>query len=212
MGEAVDGDHPPDSSADPMQDAAAWQALELDEQDAILSEGLADLTGATGSGHWRHLSADVQAETRRAIERDDAALSEAEAAMQEAVSQTWTAELFAAHDNVPTVPLPCRELSEREQQILMDGFQVFHAIEDQADGPDDIDALDVNAEYFDSIEQFEDWLLAFLGDVVTDDAFDETRFRSGAGLRSGTRGELLAELVFRYQQEAERAQKFRKES
>jgi len=207
MGEADDGD---DGGADPMQDAAAWQALELDEQDAILSKGLADLKGETGSGHWRHLSADIQAETRRAIERDDAALSEAEAAMQEAVSQTWTAELFAAHDGVPTVPLPCRELSEREQQVLKDGFQLFDAIEDaDGDAAETLDDIAADSEYFASVEQFEDWLLAFLADVVTDDAFDEARFRSGAGLRPGTRGGLLAEMVLRYEQEAERARKFR---
>jgi hypothetical protein len=207
MGEAADGGG---GTADPMQDAAAWQALDADEQDAILNEGLADLKGETGSGHWRHLSADIQAETRRAIERDDADLSEAEAAMREAVSQTWTAELFVANDDVPTVPLPCRELSEQEQQILMDGFQVFTAIEDaEGDEVKTLDDADVDSEYFTSVEQFEDWLMAFLADVVTDDAFDEARFRSGAALRSGTRGELLAELVFRYQQEAERAEKFR---
>ena len=209
MGEAADGGG---GSADPMQDAAAWQALDADEQDAILGEGLADLKGETGSGHWRHLSADIQTETRRAIERDDADLSEAEVAMREAVSQTWTAELFAVHDDVPTVPLPCRELSEQEQQILMDGFQVFTAIEDAGD--DEVETLNdiaVDSEYFASIEQFEAWLMSFLGDVVTDEGFDEERFSSGAGLRSGTRGELLAELVFRYQQEAERAQKFRME-
>jgi len=208
MGEAADGGG---GTADPMQDAAAWQALDPDEQDAILGEGLADLKGETGSGHWRHLSADIQAEARRAIERDDADLSEAEAAMREAVSQTWTAELFVAHDDVPTVPLPCRELSEQEQQILRDGFQVFDAIENQADDPETLEDIAVDSEYFTSIEQFEDWLMSFLADVVTGDGFDEERFSSGAGLRSGTRGELLAELVFRYQEEAERAQKFRME-
>lgn len=201
------------TDTDPMQDADAWQALDSDEQSEILDEGLARLKGDEGEGHWRHLSDAAQRQTLDAIEgrRDPDELSDAEAAMQEALEQTWTAELWDHSDDVPTVPLECRELSDQEQDIMTDGFQLLAAIDEQADDVDDIDDVAFDSEFFDSIGQFEDWLFAFLADITADDGFDEERFKTGHRLRSGTRQELLASIFFRYQEEAERAQKFRTE-
>jgi len=202
-----------DTTPDPMQDADAWQALDRDEQDDFLDEGLARLKGDTGDGHWRHLSDSAQRQTTDAVEgqRTDDDLSEAEAAMQEALQTTWAADLWGHSDDIPTVPLECRELSDREQDIMTDGFRLMAAIDEQAEEADDLDDVAFDSEYFDSLAQFEQWLFAFLGDVTADDAFDEQRFETGTGLRSGTRQELLTAIFFRYEEEARNAQKFRTE-
>ncbi|MDT3434686.1 hypothetical protein [Haloarcula sp. 1CSR25-25] len=201
------------ANSDPMEDAEAWQALSPAEQDEYLDEGLARLKGDRDEGHWRHLSASAQRETIDAIEgqQADDDLSEAEAAMQAALTTTWTANLWEHADDVPTVPLECRELSDREQDIMTDGFRLMAAIDEQAQTAEDLEAITFDSEYFDSLEQFECWLFAFLADVTDDRAFDEERFRTGAGLRSGTRQELLAAIFFRYEEEARNAQKFRTE-
>lgn len=208
----VDGD-----TTDPMQDADAWRALDREEQSDILDEGLANLAGDRGEGHWRHLSAHAKRETLDAIEGrtgpgtelDTEELSEAEAAMQAALDQTWTADLWAHTDDVPTVPIECRELSDQEQDIMTDGFRLMAALDEQADDVDDIDDVTFDSEFFDSLAQFERWLFAFLADVTTEEGFDEDRFRTGHRLRSGTRQELLSEVFFRYEEEARNAQKFR---
>lgn len=205
-----------DRESDVMQDADAWQALDADDQDAILQEGLDDLKGERGEGHWRHLSAEAQQATRRAIERDDGDLSAAEEAMQAALDRSWTAECFADRDGQEAIPFECRELSEQEQDIMQDGFRMLVAIEQRVESMDDgdglsIDDVPVDSEFFDSIDTFEDWLMAFLADVTVADTFDEERFRTGAGLLAGTRGELLEAIFIRYNEEAENARKFRSE-
>ena len=214
---ATDGDSSP--KPDPMQDADAWRDLDREEQSHILDKGLADLVGDRGEGHWRHLSTRAKRETLDVIEGrsglgdepNSEELSEAEAAMQDALDQTWTAELWAHTEDVPTVPVKCRELSDQEQDIMTDGFRLMAALDDQAEDVDDIDDVTFDSEFFDSLGQFERWLFAFLADVTAEDGFDEERFRTGHRLRSGTRQELLSEVFFRYEEEARNAQKFRQE-
>lgn len=220
--EATETPEAPDLSVN--QDAEAWQSLDADEQDAVLDEGLDRLTGKSGEGHWRHLSLRAQQKTVQAIERnrnrdiDEADLSPAEQAMREALSGTWTADLFDDDDDRPTIPFECRELEELEQDIVEDGFRMLVAIQEEAESVEDADDLSIEeieheSEFFDSIEAFENWFFAFLGDVTQDEEFDEERFKSGAGLIAGTRTELMGELFLRYQDQETQAnaEKFRNE-
>lgn len=217
---------------DPMQDADAWQALSREEQHDILDDGLADLKGETDGEGWRHLSDGEQRNTIAAIERspdgghtpgDDAAdqsLSATEQAMQAALSETWTAHIFEDLDDVPTVPFECRELDTEEQTMAQDAFRALGRLERDAErladeqgdvDEDDLVALDIESEFFDSPQDIEAWLPEFLASVTTDDAFDAERWRTGRGVRSNTMSLLLIEIALRYREESERAIKFRAE-
>jgi len=203
-----------DTDADPMEDADAWTALSHDEQSDILDEGLADLKGEQGSGAWRHLTDHEQRETVAAVEGRE--LSETEQAMQAALDDTWTAEVFADLDDVPTVPFECRELSSEEQAVLKDALGLVQRLEAQADrlenaDADDVASLDVgdSTEYFESAAELDEFITWLLASVTVDDAFDEERFRTGRGLRSNTRALLLSEIFLRYQEEQTNALKFR---
>lgn len=204
---------------DPMEDADAWADLSREEQSDILDAGLADLRGETGSGAWRHLDESDQEATVDAIERTatepvQGELSETERAMQEALEQTWTAEVFRDLEDVPTVPFECRELTTQEQDMLMEVGQAVMSLEGQAAGDDDasLEDLELESASFDSVEELDEWLSAFLADVTTDPAFDAERFRTGRGLRSNTRKLLFVEIFVRSQEESDRAMKFRQES
>ena len=207
------------------EDADAWQDLSEEEQDAVLDEGLARLDGEKGEGHWRHLSDKAQRQTLAAIEQrrrsedtDPDDLSETEKAMQAALRQTWTAELFDDDDGRPTIPFEVRELEQLEQDIVQDGFRMLISIQRAAEeaeekGEDDINIDDIehDSDFFDSVEAFENWLMAFLADVTMDDAYDEARWESGAGLVAGTRSELMGTIFLRYQDEEEQSRQFRNE-
>lgn len=213
--------------SDPMQDADAWKALSHDEQSDVLDEGLADLRGEKGDGAWRHLDEREKAATVDAIERGDGCqpvpdreLSETERAMQAALEETWTADVFADLDDVPTVPFECRELDASEQQILKEAFGAMAQIEaqgedlteDELEDLDDLeDALNIDTEHFQSADDLEEWITWLLGDVTVDDAFDQERFQTGRGLRTNTRKLLFLEIFMRYHEESERAMKFRSE-
>lgn len=212
-------------AADPMEDGEAWRDLSREEQSDMLDEGLDDLRGVSGDGDWRHLSDEKQRATVDAIERSDGgrpqrARSETERAMQAALDETWTAEIFADLDDVPTIPFECRELSSHEQDVIMDAFQAMQQLEDQAADLDedereavaeDPGSLEFDAEHFNEPADLEDWVPELLGDVTVDDAFDAERFRTGERLRSNTRKLLFVEIVLRYEEEAENALKFRTE-
>lgn len=207
------------TDVDPMQDADAWQALPRETQSDILDEGLADLRGEKGSGAFRHLDEDDQAATVDAIERDPTPaaasdggeLSETERAMQAALEETWTAEVFADLEDVPTVPFECRELTSEEQDIIMDAGRLVMALQEDVEDEGDLDDVEASSEHFDSAADLDGWLSAFLADVTVDDAFDEQRFRTGRGMRSNTRKLLFTRVFLRYREETERAVKFRTE-
>lgn len=209
---------------DPMQDADAWKALSREEQSDILDEGVADLRGEAGDGAWRHLSDGEQSSTIGAIERDGGPPrggepSETERAMQAALGETWTAEIFADLEDVPTVPFECRELDSREESLLQEAGQALMQIEDRVadleseDVEDDIDLenIDLDTEHFSSSAEVEEWIPEFLADVTMDPSFDAERFRTGERLRPNTRRLLFIEVFLRYQEEAEKAIKFRAE-
>lgn len=200
---------------DPMEDADAWTALSREEQSDILDEGLADLKGEQGSGAWRHLTETEQRDTIAAIEGQE--LSETERAMQAALEDTWTAEVFADLEDVPTVPFECRELSSEEQAVLKDALGLVQRVEAEAErledaDEDDVVSLEVDSEFFDSPTELDEFITWLLADVTVDDAFDEERFRTGRGLRSNTRRLLFLEIALRYQEEQQRALQFRRES
>lgn len=209
---STDSDTPID--ADPMEDAEAFKALSRDEQSALLDDGLDDLKGQHGSGAWRHLTDSEQRATIDAIEGRE--LSATERAMAEALEETWTAEVFAHDDSVPTVPFECRELDEEEQAVVQDLAQLMMRLEadiaavGDADA-DDIPDLDTSSKYFDTPADIEEFIVWLLADVTVDDAFDKERFRTGRGLRSNTRALLLSEIFLRYQEEQVNALKFRTE-
>lgn len=200
--------------ADPMEDAEAFKALSRDEQSALLDEGLDDLKGKHGSGAWRHLTDSEQRATIDAIEGRE--LSATEQAMAEALEETWTAEVFAHDESVPTVPFECRELDEEEQAVVQDLAQLMMRLESDvaaigdADA-DDIPDLDTSSEYFATPADIEEFIVWLLADVTVDDGFDKERFRTGRGLRSNTRALLLSEIFLRYQEEQTNALKFRTE-
>ena len=204
------------TDGDPMEDREAFEALSHDEQADLLAPGLEDLKGKTGSGAWRHLTDSEQRATVDAIEGRERELSATERAMQEALDETWTAELWAHDDDVPTVPFECRELSAEEQAVVQDLAGLMARLEGQLAGmaeadADDIPDLDTTSQYFETPQGIEEFILWLLADVTVDDAFDEERFRTGRGLRSNTRTLLLQEIVFRYQEEQANALKFRTE-
>ena len=206
-----------DSAADPMEDADAWSALSREEQSDILDKGLADLKGERGSGAWRHLTDREQRDTVAAVEGRGRDLSETERAMQAALDDTWTAEVFGDLDDVPTVPFECRELSSEEQAVLKDALQLVQRVEAEASrledaDEDDVVSIDVDSEYFDSADGLNEFITWLLADVTVDNAFDEERFRTGRGLRSNTRRLLFLEIALRYQEEQQRAIQFRRES
>lgn len=204
-----------DTTPDPMEDADAWTSLSREEQSDILDEGLADLKGERGEYAWRHLTDREKQETVAAIE-GRSELSETEQAMQAALDDTWTADVFADLDDVPTVPFECRELSSEEQAVLQDALTLVQRLEKQAERLDDADSddvagLDVDSQYFDSADELDEYITFLLASVTTDDAFDEERFRTGRGLRSNTRRLLFLEIALRYQEEQQRALQFRTE-
>lgn len=206
-----------DAAADPMESADAWTALSREEQSDILDQGLADMKGEQGSGAWRHLTEREQRDTVAAIEGRE--LSETEQAMQAALDDTWTAEVFADLEDVPTVPFECRELSSEEQAVLKDALTLVQRLEAQAErlenaDEDDVVSLDIGdaTEYFDSADGLNEFITWLLASVTVDDAFDEERFRTGRGLRSNTRRLLFLEVALRYQEEQQRALQFRRES
>jgi len=200
--------------ADPMEDAEAFKALSREEQSALLDPGLDDLKGQHGSGAWRHLTDSEQRATIDAIEGRDGELSATERAMAEALEETWTAEVFAHDDSVPTVPFECRELDEEEQTVVQDLAQLMARLEADVAGledadADDIPSLETSSQYFDTPADINEFIIWLLADVTVDDAFDEERFRTGRGLRSNTRALLLSEIFLRYQEEQTNALKFR---
>ena len=207
-------DAEPGSDVDPMQDAEAWQSLSRQEQSDILDDGLADLRGDRGDGEWRHLSDSDQEKTVRTIERGDdpeptRELSETERAMQAALNETWTANLFEGEESIPTVPFECRPLSSSESDKLASAMQCLAQVEEAATSEEDIETLEVDNEHFDSPAEVEKWIIQFLADVTVDSAFDEERWRSGEGLRSGTRKDLLLAIFAKEQKELDNAVKFR---
>lgn len=204
-----------DGDANPMESADAWTALSREEQSDILDAGLADLQGVQGTGAWRHLTEREQQDTVAAIEGRD--LSETERAMQAALDDTWTADVFADLDDVPTVPFECRELSSEEQAVLKDALGLVQRVEAEAErledaDEDDVVSIDVDSQYFDDAGELDEFITWLLASVTIDDAFDEERFRTGRGLRSNTRRLLFLEIALRYQEEQQRALQFRRES
>lgn len=203
------------ASADPMEDAEEWQALDREEQSAILDDGLADLRGDTDGEEFRHLDEQTQEETIAAVERGE--LSETERAMQAALEETFTVEVFGELEDVPTVPFECRPLSTPQQERLDEAMQFLAAIEGTADA-DSVADVDVgqmtvdNSEHFATAADVESWLPEFLAAVTTDEAFDAERWREGRSIRSGTREQLLIDLYIHHHEETERAIKFRAES
>jgi len=207
--------------ADPMEDAEAFKALSREEQSALLDPGLDDLKGQHGSGAWRHLTDGEQRATRRAVEGTE--LSETEQAMQAAMSETWTAELFVDLDDVPTVPFKCRELTSEEQTVLSEALALVRGLssdieqlsdvdtDDEDEAEEALNALDVDSEHFDSVDDLNAFITWLLADVTLDEAFDADRFETGRGLRPNTRKLLFAEIALRYQEEQQRAMKFRAE-
>lgn len=212
--------------ADPMQDAEAWKDLSREEQSDLLDEGLQDLKGESDGDAWRHLSDTEQAETISAIERDGGRppeeLSDTERAMQEALQETWTVEIFADLEDVPTVPFECRELDAKEQSKLMEAGQAVLQVEQSLGDLDDVDeddlddaefgGIDLDLEHFDSADDLNEWIPRFLASVTEDAAFDAERFRTGERMRTNTRRLLFIEIFLRYQEEVDRAIKFRTES
>jgi hypothetical protein len=214
-----------DSDGDqPWDDAEQWTSLSRDEQSAALDAGLADLRGDQGDGAWRHRSEQEQRATIAAIERDADAgsqatpVSDAERAMQAALEQPWTAEIFRHDDAIPTVPFECRELTGAEQAKLQEAGRIMMSLEERVEAAagdadlDDLEAVDIDSEHFDEVSDLDDWIPELLGDVVVADEFDAERFRTGERLRSNTRRELFMELFARYEEEIQRAQEFRQES
>jgi hypothetical protein len=206
-----------DPDADPMEDAEVWRALDHEEQSAILDEGLADLRGETDGDSFRHLDDGAKAATLDAIERPP---SETERAMQAALEETWTAKVFEGLEDVPTVPFECNPLTASQKARLDEFMGLFARLGDAAAGAAtaadveaDVDALSFeDSEHFDSPADAESWFADFLEEITADDAFDADRWRTGRGLRDGTRSELLAAIYTHAQEEAERAMKFRTES
>lgn len=191
-----------------MEDPAAWQDLSREEQDDILDQGLQNLKGEAGDGEWRHLTDDEQDATIDAIE---SSVSETEAAMQAALQETWTAHIFEDLDNVPTVPFECRELDAEEKETLFEAARLVMKVQDEVDSEADLETLDIDTGRFETLSDLDDWMADLLGSVTHDPAFDAERFRTGRGMRPNTRRLLFMEIFLRYQEEQERAIKFRTE-
>lgn len=199
-----------------VETAEEWKALDGDEQDAVLDEGLARMKGDKGSGQFRHFSKGEQRDTVDSVTRGEPErkpMSETERAMAEALDDTFTAEVFQGLDDVPTVPFECRVLSGSEIDQMREALGMLEAAgAAEVETEEDVENLDVDGDHFDSIDELDAWLTEFLASVTTDPAFDEQRWRTGERLRAGTREQLLIEVYIHHEEENERAQKFRQQS
>lgn len=203
-----------------INDRDEWEALDRDEQGAVLGEGL-DRLKDEDDGEFRRLPDSAKRATVDAIERDADALSDTERAMQAALEQTWTARIFEDLDDVPTVPFECRELTAAEKSKLDEAGRVVMALErgiedldvDDADEVhlNDLEGIDIDSEHFQTPDDTETFIVELLGSITTDEGFDAERFRTGDRLRPNTRQLLFLEVFLRYDEESERAVKFRTE-
>lgn len=181
-----------------INDADEWQQLSADEQSEILQQGLqTELGDEPGVG-----------EIPRWDDFDETSQEQTIAAIEGALEETWTALLFE-DDSRQTIPFEVSELTEKQQDELMEWLQVFGTLE-QADAEsveglrDELDDVD---EIIDQLDDFEPWVDGYLAEITTGEAFDAQWWSSGA-YPSGTRLELFTIVILRYEDQMAGAESF----
>lgn len=192
----------PEADTDAIQSADDWRNLSVDEQRAVLDEGAAE-RDETDVRDWDAI--------------DDATQEDTLAAIEQSMGETWVARAFADTDDT-TIPVEIYQLTESQQDAVLDNAQLFAEVEQAgaASGATTADELEAElgtdaTAMFDSLDEVETWLNEFLGDVTVGEKFTAEWWRTGdypAGLRMA----LFVAMVNRYQSQLEGAQSFRPES
>lgn len=181
-----------------INDSDEWQQLSNDEQRDILQQGFEEELGREpGVG-----------EIPRWEDTDEVTQEQTLAAIEGALDETWTALLF---DDEPrkTVPFEVRELSEADQDELLEWMQVFGQLEQaEADSVEELrDEIDDADELMGRLDQFESWMTGFLAEITTGEAFDSDWW-AAADFPGGTRIALFEAVVERYEGQMTGAESF----
>lgn len=181
-----------------INDADEWSSLSRDEQSEILQEGLqtehGDEPGVGAIPRWEDTDEVTQKQTLAAIEG--------------ALDETWTALLFEDEPR-KTVPFEVRELSEAEQDEMMEWVQVFGRLEQaQADSVEELRAeVDDADEIMGRLEEFEPWMESYLAQITDGSTFD-VEWWAAADYPGGTRLALFEEVIQRYEDQMAGAESF----
>ena len=187
-------------------DAETYRSLPRNDQRAALDEAFAE----QNPGPAAHSEAfRILKEARQESYPVSEGMSETEQAMAEALQQTWTATLFEHVDEHPEVPFEMRRLPVPVRELAMELANVLFAGED-VESEAELEELVADTR-FESVDEFDEWLVQFLAFATVDESFDAERFRSGRGLVEGTRKHLMLELYLRHEEEAQQVAKFRTE-
>ena len=147
---------------------------------------------------------------------DDETAADTLAAIEQSLEETWTASAFEDDRSTTTIPVEMYQLSEGQQEAVMDRVQLIAQVEQagQQSGAETAEELqdelgDEAAEMFDSLGEIEDWLDEFLADVSASDALDRNWWGDHDNYPGGLRMALFMIMVERYQDRLEGAQSFR---
>jgi hypothetical protein len=185
-----------------------WEDLDNSEQADELVGAMQD-RNVSGSGDadvddWDEVDDDQQADTMAAIEQS--------------LSETWTAETFADDEDTTTIPFEMFQLSEGQQEAVMDRVQLIAEVEEAGQQADAASADELREELgddadsiFESLGEVEDWLDEFLADVTAGERFDRAWWADHDNYPAGQRMALFMEMVERYQSRLEGSQSFRGE-
>lgn len=181
-----------------INDADEWQDLSSDEQSEILQQGLEDEHGdEPGVG-----------EIPRWEDTDDVSQKQTLAAIEGALEETWTALLFEDSPR-PTIPFEVRELSEAEQDEMMEWVQVFGRLQQaEAESVEDLrDEVADADEIMDRLDEFEPWMESYLAEITDGSTFDD-EWWAAADYPGGTRLALFEEVIERYEDQMAGAESF----
>lgn len=181
-----------------INDADEWSSLSRDEQSEFLQQGLesehGDVPGVGEIPRWEDTDEVTQKQTLAAIEG--------------ALDETWTALLFEDSAR-PTIPFEVKELSESEQDEMMEWMQVFGRLEQaEAESVEELRAeVDDADEIMDRLEEFEPWMGSYLAQITTGETFD-AEWWAAADYPGGTRLALFEEVIQRYEDQMAGAESF----
>lgn len=188
-------------SATAINNRDEWQAISRDEQREVLQEGLqqelGDEPGVGEVPRWDTVDEVTQEQTLAAIEG--------------ALDESWTARAFEDSPK-QTVPFEMRQLTEAQQDDVLEWVQVFAALHGaDAESVDELrDQMDNADEVIEKLDDFNSWANGFLAEITVGDRFDAAWWASGDA-PSGTRLELFEGVLERYEGQISGSKSFRGE-
>lgn len=184
----------------------AYRELSRDEQRDLLDAGF-EAQQPDPTEHRKAFRALERARQESYRVSDD--MSETEQAMAEALQQTWTANLFEALEDHPTVPFEMRRLPESVRALATEVAEILY-VGEGAETEEELEELVADSS-FGSADALDEWLPEFLAFATMDESYDAERFETGRGMVEGTRKHLLLEIYLREQEDIETVAKFRAE-